>query len=163
LDDEDLTPEPVEVAAVLDAAIVDPDPAKVIEALAPSSPEYAALRRAYAEYRAVAAGTRTVRGRSEHASPERTAAAEPRARPPAPEPSGAGPSMRRRNGRRQRNDGHGSLRSISNVCAGCRGRCLPIVSSSMQRSRGCSCSTTTGRCSRPGWLSAKSTSRLPSS
>jgi len=80
LDDEDLTPEPVDVAAVLEAAIAGPDPAKVIEALAPSSAEYAALRRAYAEYRMVAAGTRTVRGRSEHASPERAAAAERRAR-----------------------------------------------------------------------------------
>ena len=39
LDDEDLTPEPVDVVAVLDAAIADPDPAKMIEALAPSSEE----------------------------------------------------------------------------------------------------------------------------
>jgi murein L,D-transpeptidase YcbB/YkuD len=80
LDDEDLTPEPVDVAAVLDAAIVDPDPAKVIEALAPSSAEYAALRRTYAEFRAIAAGAQTVRGRSEHVSPERAAAAQRRAR-----------------------------------------------------------------------------------
>ena len=80
LDDEDLTPEPVDVVAVLDAAITDPDPVKVIEALAPSSPEYEALRRAYMEYRAIAAGTRTVGGRPERASPERAAAAERRAR-----------------------------------------------------------------------------------
>jgi murein L,D-transpeptidase YcbB/YkuD len=80
LDDEDLTPEPVDVVAVLDAAIADPNPAKLIEALAPSSAEYAALRRTYAEFRAIAAGARTVRGRSERASPERAAAAERRAR-----------------------------------------------------------------------------------
>ncbi len=36
-------------------AISAPDPAKVIEALAPSSPEYLAMRRAYANYLALAA------------------------------------------------------------------------------------------------------------
>jgi L,D-transpeptidase YcbB len=51
-DDEDLTPPPVDVAAVLDAAIGAPNPANVIEALAPSSPEYEAMRRAYLAYRA---------------------------------------------------------------------------------------------------------------
>ena len=51
-DDEDLTPEPLDVVAVLDAAIVGSDPPKLIEALAPSSTEYLMLRRAYAEYRA---------------------------------------------------------------------------------------------------------------
>jgi L,D-transpeptidase YcbB len=81
LDDEDLTPEPVDVVAVLDAAIDDPDPPKVIEALAPSSPEYEAMRRAYAQYQAIAAGARgAVRGRLERASPERAAAAQRRAR-----------------------------------------------------------------------------------
>jgi murein L,D-transpeptidase YcbB/YkuD len=55
-DDEDLVPEPVDVVAVLDAAIASPDPAKVIEALAPSSPEYETMRRAYAGYRATAQG-----------------------------------------------------------------------------------------------------------
>jgi murein L,D-transpeptidase YcbB/YkuD len=79
LDDEDLAPEPVDVTAVLDAAIVSPDPAEVIEALAPSSAEYAAMRRAYAEYRATAAA-RTVRGKSEHAPLDHAAAAERRAR-----------------------------------------------------------------------------------
>ena len=66
VDDEDLTPEPVNMVAVLDSAIADPDPAKVIEALAPASPEYIAMRRAYAEYRTAANaaldGTRTSRG-----------------------------------------------------------------------------------------------------
>jgi L,D-transpeptidase YcbB len=54
IDDEDLAPEPVDIVGVLDAAIASPDPAGVIEALAPSSAEYAAMRRAYAEYRALA-------------------------------------------------------------------------------------------------------------
>ncbi|MBV8094037.1 MAG: L,D-transpeptidase family protein, partial [Acetobacteraceae bacterium] len=71
LDDEDLTPEPVDVVAVLDAAIADHDPAKAIEALAPSSPEYSAMRRAYAEYQAIASGARAVRGRPERAAAER--------------------------------------------------------------------------------------------
>ena len=60
-DDEDLTPEPVDIIAVLDAAIASPDPAQVIEALAPSSAEYAAMRRAYAEYRAIAEGAAPTR------------------------------------------------------------------------------------------------------
>src|SRR5262245_27314588 len=50
-DDEDLTPEPVDVVAVLDAAIASPNPAQLIEALAPGSAEYTAMRRAYAEHR----------------------------------------------------------------------------------------------------------------
>jgi L,D-transpeptidase YcbB len=53
-DDEDLTPEPIDVVTVLNAAIADSDPVKVVERLAPSSPEYQALRRAYADYRAIA-------------------------------------------------------------------------------------------------------------
>jgi murein L,D-transpeptidase YcbB/YkuD len=43
-DDEVLTPEPVDVAAVLDDALDAPDPARVIEALAPTSPSYRMLR-----------------------------------------------------------------------------------------------------------------------
>ena len=80
-DDEDLTPEPVDVVAVLDAAIADRDPARVIEALAPSSPEYRAMRRAYAEYRTVAA-RKPVGAETENArrgSPENAATAERRA------------------------------------------------------------------------------------
>ena len=57
MDDEDLTPEPVDIVAVIDAAIAAPDPVKVIEALAPVSAEYETMRRAYAEYRAIALGT----------------------------------------------------------------------------------------------------------
>jgi L,D-transpeptidase YcbB len=53
-DDEDLTPEPVDIVGILDAAIAGPDPASLIEALAPSSAEYAVMRRAYAEYHATA-------------------------------------------------------------------------------------------------------------
>ncbi len=55
MDDEDLTPGPVNVAAVLDSAIDKPDPAAVIEALAPNSPDYIALRRALVFYRQAAA------------------------------------------------------------------------------------------------------------
>jgi murein L,D-transpeptidase YcbB/YkuD len=77
-DDEDLTPEPVDVVAVLDAAISDPDPARVIEALAPSSPEYRAMRQAYAEYRATAAGDQAARDKRRSA--ERAVTAERRAR-----------------------------------------------------------------------------------
>jgi murein L,D-transpeptidase YcbB/YkuD len=55
-DDEDLTPEPVDVAAVLTRAIDSPDPAAVIEGLAPNSPAYLALRRALQSYRGDASG-----------------------------------------------------------------------------------------------------------
>lgn len=79
-DDEDLTPEPVDLAAVLDAAIADSDPAKVIEALAPSSSEYNALRRAYAEYRAIAGGVKAERSKSDGTLTERAATADRRAR-----------------------------------------------------------------------------------
>jgi murein L,D-transpeptidase YcbB/YkuD len=54
MDDEDLTPEPVDVAAVLDSAINSPDPAATVEALAPHSPGYAALQRGLRAYRAAA-------------------------------------------------------------------------------------------------------------
>lgn len=50
-DDETLTPEPIDVAAALDAAIGSPDPAAVIEALAPTTPTYRALRQALQRYR----------------------------------------------------------------------------------------------------------------
>jgi murein L,D-transpeptidase YcbB/YkuD len=55
MDDEDLTPEPVAVAAALDNALNSPDPAASVEALAPKSPDYAALRRALQSYRWAAA------------------------------------------------------------------------------------------------------------
>ena len=80
MDDEDLTPEPVDIVAVIDAAIGAPDPPKVIEALAPVSAEYDAMRRTYAEYRAVALGTQGVRTKTVRTSSERAAAAEPRIR-----------------------------------------------------------------------------------
>jgi L,D-transpeptidase YcbB len=57
-DDEDLQPVPVDIAATVDAAMSSPDPAKVIEALAPTSSDYVALRHAYADYLAIAAGAR---------------------------------------------------------------------------------------------------------
>jgi L,D-transpeptidase YcbB len=80
VDDEDLTPEPVDIVAVIDAAVAAPDPAKVIGALAPSSAEYETMRRAYAEYRAISAGNQSVRNKAAHAFPERAAAAERRLR-----------------------------------------------------------------------------------
>jgi L,D-transpeptidase YcbB len=78
-DDEDLTPEPLDVVAVLDAAIASPDPPKLIEALAPSSTEYLTLRRAYAEYR-TGAEPGSTRASEGGASAERRAAAGRRAR-----------------------------------------------------------------------------------
>jgi murein L,D-transpeptidase YcbB/YkuD len=51
-DDETLTPEPIDVTAVLDAAIDSPDPAAVIEALAPTTPTYRLLRQALQDSRA---------------------------------------------------------------------------------------------------------------
>ena len=49
-DDEALTPEPIDVAAALDAAIASPDPAGAIEALAPATPTYLLLRQALRNY-----------------------------------------------------------------------------------------------------------------
>lgn len=51
-DDEDLTPEPIDVAAALTEAVNSPDPAAVVEALAPRSREYLALQNALRSYRA---------------------------------------------------------------------------------------------------------------
>jgi murein L,D-transpeptidase YcbB/YkuD len=51
-DDEDLTPEPIDIAAALTRALNSPDPAAVIEDLAPRSPAYIALRGALRSYRA---------------------------------------------------------------------------------------------------------------
>ena len=51
-DDETLTPEPIDVAAALDAAIDSPDPAAVIEALAPTTPTYRLLRQALQDFHA---------------------------------------------------------------------------------------------------------------
>jgi murein L,D-transpeptidase YcbB/YkuD len=79
MDDEDLTPEPVDIVAVLDTAVAAADPAKVISALAPASTEYEAMRRTYAEYRTFAAG-QIVRGKTALPSPERAASAERRLR-----------------------------------------------------------------------------------
>lgn len=79
MDDEDLRPEPVDVAAALDAAINSRDPAAAIEALAPSSPDYLALRRALTVYRAAAAGEPGARregGRAEMTYQERVGSIE---------------------------------------------------------------------------------------
>ncbi|HEV8678765.1 MAG TPA: L,D-transpeptidase family protein [Stellaceae bacterium] len=55
MDDEDLQPEPVSVVAALDRAIDSPDPAAVIERLAPQSPGYKALQRALRSYQTATA------------------------------------------------------------------------------------------------------------
>ena len=63
-DDEVLTPEPIDVTAVLDDAVRSYDPAAVIEALAPTTPSYQALREALQKYRAGApVGGRTAADR----------------------------------------------------------------------------------------------------
>ncbi|HKV16284.1 MAG TPA: L,D-transpeptidase family protein [Reyranella sp.] len=51
-DDEALAPEPIDVAAALDAAIDSPDPAAAIDALAPTTQTYRMLRQALQNYRA---------------------------------------------------------------------------------------------------------------
>lgn len=51
-EDQTLTPGPVDVAAVLDNALTSPDPAAVLDALAPTTPTYLALLQALAEHRA---------------------------------------------------------------------------------------------------------------
>lgn len=51
-DDEALTPEPLDVVAVLDVAIDSLDPAAMIEALAPTTPTYRLLRQALKDARA---------------------------------------------------------------------------------------------------------------
>jgi murein L,D-transpeptidase YcbB/YkuD len=53
-EDEDLAPEPVDVVAVLDAALNGPDPEAAIVGLAPKTVEYTVLRKAYASYKAMA-------------------------------------------------------------------------------------------------------------
>jgi murein L,D-transpeptidase YcbB/YkuD len=55
MDDEDLRPQPIDLAATLDNALNSPDPAAAIEALAPHSPAYLALRRALQSYQSAGA------------------------------------------------------------------------------------------------------------
>jgi murein L,D-transpeptidase YcbB/YkuD len=50
-DDEALKPEPIDVAAALDAAIASPNPAAAIEALAPTTTTYRMLRQMLQSYR----------------------------------------------------------------------------------------------------------------
>ena len=50
-DDQVLTPGPIDVAAVLDEAAASADPGAVLEALAPTTPTYRALRQALQKYR----------------------------------------------------------------------------------------------------------------
>jgi len=51
-DDEALTPEPIDVAAALDAATASPNAAAAIEALAPTTPTYRLLRQALQNFHA---------------------------------------------------------------------------------------------------------------
>jgi murein L,D-transpeptidase YcbB/YkuD len=60
-DDEVLTPDPIDVTASLDSALGSPDPAAVIEALAPTTPTYRALRQALWFYRSGGAETNRLR------------------------------------------------------------------------------------------------------
>jgi murein L,D-transpeptidase YcbB/YkuD len=57
-DDHALTPDSVDVAVVLDTAISSPDPAAVIDALAPTTPTYRLLRQALKDARASGATAR---------------------------------------------------------------------------------------------------------
>jgi murein L,D-transpeptidase YcbB/YkuD len=71
MDDEDLAPPPIDVAGVLYQALGNPDPAAVIEALAPRSPDYMALRRALQAYRG---SGETLHASARHAAGEKRAA-----------------------------------------------------------------------------------------
>ncbi len=63
-DDEILAPAPIDIAAALDAAIDSPDPGAAIEALAPHTPTYLALRQALRAYRVgTASGRKPVANR----------------------------------------------------------------------------------------------------
>ena len=57
--DETLTPEPVDVTEVLDRAMAGPDAAAAIEALAPTTPTYQALRAALQQVRTAPPAART--------------------------------------------------------------------------------------------------------
>ncbi len=60
-DDEVLTPGPIDVTASLDDALNSPNPGAVIEALAPTTPTYEALRQALRFYRSGGATTNRLR------------------------------------------------------------------------------------------------------
>ena len=75
-EEEDLRPEPVDVVGVVDSALSAPEPAEPIELLAPSSPQYLAMQRAYADYLALAASDRSSVGGKAYRSAARLSAAE---------------------------------------------------------------------------------------
>jgi murein L,D-transpeptidase YcbB/YkuD len=65
-DDEALTPEPIDIAVALDAAIGSPDPAAAIEALAPTTTTYLLLRQALQNFlSAIPASDKTATSRIE--------------------------------------------------------------------------------------------------
>jgi L,D-transpeptidase YcbB len=73
---EDLRPAPADVIAVVDRALSAPDPAQLVEALAPASPQYLAMRQAYRDYLVLAASDRARTGGRSFASAPRLNAAE---------------------------------------------------------------------------------------
>jgi L,D-transpeptidase YcbB len=74
--EEDLQPEPVDIVADVDAAMSAPDPAQTIEALAPTSPQYLAMRQAYTEYLALAGSGGGSASTGTYRRPDRLGAAE---------------------------------------------------------------------------------------
>jgi L,D-transpeptidase YcbB len=81
MDDEDLKPEPIDAAQALDGAIASTDPAAAIEALAPNTPEYQAMRQALKYYQNAAAAPASPQ--PPHAAPGQWHA-QPAARTPSP-------------------------------------------------------------------------------
>src|SRR5262249_5374145 len=69
MDDEDLKPEPVDAAQALHTVINSADPAAAIEGLAPSTPEYQALRQALRYYQPAAATPAPAAAHNPHAAP----------------------------------------------------------------------------------------------
>ncbi|HTZ36096.1 MAG TPA: L,D-transpeptidase family protein [Stellaceae bacterium] len=52
-EDEDLSPDQIDAVAAVDATLTAPNPEAALRALAPATPEYAALRRGYETYQAI--------------------------------------------------------------------------------------------------------------
>jgi murein L,D-transpeptidase YcbB/YkuD len=77
-EDEDLSPDPVDAVAALDATLTSPDPEAAIAGLAPKSREYATLRHAYETYKAIAKAGGWPHSRGRDVRPYAAAAAPPR-------------------------------------------------------------------------------------
>jgi len=169
-EDEDLAADPVDVVAVLDTTLTSPNPEQTIEALAPNTPAYAALRHAYETYRAMvkAGGWPHV---PETQTADRTRVLQNRLAIEGFLPAGYSTNVfdeqttqaLKKFQQRHGFEGDGKLgnatlvelrsRSISSVCAGCPAKSLSTVSGLIPRTRSCSCSATTSRYSpRASWL-----------